>query len=289
MLLDYLPKRPPSLRRELWAWFIKKIKTTLVLFLNLFCPYAPNPIEPKKQYPKSLGKFTAEQRQQCLEIFQRSEYRVDKLEAKADKLSQTISLLAPLFIAGIAYIWKQLPPNASIISTIVAIAGLLFLFLALIASFRANDIKSLQAPGIRAIIDTDQDKVVEYDAERDGYGLLWCAMMNEVTSDLRADFIRAGNILVSMAVILLLILGIASISARGFEITKPASEEALIETSRTLSETNVELRHALDILSQKSSETSTQINNLIHNIQVYQKELQEIQIRLQELEGKKKP
>jgi hypothetical protein len=281
MLQDYLPKtQNPISLKSLRRFLIEEIKDAADTLHCLVRFYEPIPREPDKQYPNVPSAFSEQQRRQCLEMFERSERRIDKLEAKASTLSQTVNLLAPLFLAATAYLWSHLSSLSKAelcFLILVTLIGMVCLFGAIIASFRANDLKVLQVPGLASIIDPNKDEIIKYEPLNDGYCLVYCAMMNEKTSDLRVKFLKAGNLLVLLALILLLILAFDSIKVTVSEsqISRPSYEQALIDTSKTLAQSNMEVRHALDIISKQSSETTLQIDNLTRFIESYQKENQE--------------
>ena len=209
MSQKFLPKKPPPVRSKKLLKHLKKIfKLTLHNFIVIYRFYEFGPNIPEKKYPSAKERFSSEQREQCKEAFEDSQKRMDKLEDKALVLFKTSTLIIPLCGAVLGFLLKKSFYSDSEWQwtlIVFSILWALFLTSAVIATFRARNIRELQSVGIEAIIDTENEKLHEYDKERDGFGLLWCAKMNDAVSDLKTDFIRAAQMFISISMIFLLI------------------------------------------------------------------------------------
>jgi len=292
MITDFLPKKPAPVKVKIKDWpglIRKKVWTMIVLTYHLFILYEISPRDPNKEYPKNSSEFSQDQRRQCLEIFKRSEHRVEILERKASTLFQTVNIMSPLFIAVMAYLWKN-TRDLSLENTIILISltvpGLLCLLGAIFASLRVNYIRSLYVPGLQAIIDTEKEALYKYDAQRDGYGLLWCANMNEATSDLRADFLRAGQMLISLALFLLFFLSVTTIFLIKPQASKPTIEQEMVRTNNTLVETIGDLKQAILNCENQLSITQSNQQQFSKDISSCQQTIRKLENRLLQLERK---
>ena len=249
MLAEYLPKKQRQLKKnEIPRALVNEFRRFFTLSKKLIIFYNKMPREPSRPFPETNTPFTKEQRQQCLEMFERAEQRVDKLEKKAATLFKTVSVLVPLFLAATTYLWEHSANRTFFL--IISGIGLLFLFGAVIASFRTNDIKTLQAPGLQSLIDTDADQIYKYDRQRDAFGLLYCAQMNNAVSDLRADFLIIGQMFVNLSLVMLFILALSSPLFLDIS-NKPKTNDNLVEVSNKLAEATVSLNKAMHILELK--------------------------------------
>lgn len=205
----FLPEKPPPIRsKKLLNHFKKLFKLALHNFIAIYRFYEFSPKAPEKEYPSAKEKFSSEQREQCKEAFEDSQKRMDKLEDKGLELFKTSTWIIPLCGAVLGFLLKKYFVSGSRWPWTLIVFSILwasFLTSAVIATFRARNIRELQSVGIEAIIDTENEKLHEYDKERDGFGLLWCAKMNDAVSDIKADFIRAAQMFISISMIFLLI------------------------------------------------------------------------------------
>jgi hypothetical protein len=77
--------------------------------------------------------------------------------------------------------------------------------LAFIAAMRATGIRTFHSLHLGTVIDEEKRTIKAFDPNIFGRGLLWCAAVNAAVHDHIADFVRASQLFLVWAVILLLI------------------------------------------------------------------------------------
>lgn len=209
----YLPNPPRPLPvTEGLKRLGKVFRDTAILTKKLFTLYEDLPIPPDAYPAEDAGKkVSAEQRQQCKEIFDLEEARLAQIESKSNLLFATVAVLVPLCLSALTFMWRSadsvLPIPFGIFSTLCLLA-LLCLLGAIVAVIRIRSVSTYQTPGIGAIIDPASGAHREYDRRRDAYCLLWCASMNAASAGLRVDFLRAGQLLSSGALMFLVLAAV---------------------------------------------------------------------------------
>src|SRR6266542_6499671 len=108
---QYLPSKPRVIPiAESPRRLLKELRSAAVALGKLFRLYADIPQLPEVQYPSAGAELTEEQRQQCLDIFERSEKRVRTIEGKAGFLLRMIVFLVP----ANAVVFQYLRGNGSV-------------------------------------------------------------------------------------------------------------------------------------------------------------------------------
>jgi len=276
MSQEFLPQKPPPIRSKKLLNHLKKIfKLTLHNFIVIYRFYEFSPKAPEKKYPSAKERFSSEQREQCKEAFEDSQKRMDKLEDKALALFKTSTWIIPLCGAVLGFLLKKsffYGSGCQWTLIVFSILWALFLSSAVIATFRARTIRELQSIGIEAIIDTETEKLHEYDKERDGLGLLWCAKMNDAVSDLKADFIRAAQMFISISMIFLLI-GTFFI---GIQYARDPDQDKYLDAINIINSELHAIANEIRNVSTIEKNLVTRLDELIKNQEKIEKKLQAI-------------
>lgn len=209
-MIDYIPKKPKKISFKLAT---KKVFVNFCyLVTNLFSFYEQEPCPPKQQFP-DINTFEDKDAEKylnsCWKIFDSSRERTQGIQTKAQQLLGFISLLSPILIGTIAYIFKQneflqqpyLIPLMSFFGFVIII-----LFLTLWAILRCISVKVAYAPFVFSVIDPQNGCYKCYSAANECVMLLDCAIYNEVMNDLIAEYLRAAQYLFGLALTLLLIV-----------------------------------------------------------------------------------
>jgi hypothetical protein len=204
-LEEYLPRQPRYVSlRALARVIAKRLRRAATVLAKVFMPFEANPQGATREYPESDVEMVEAQVTQCKRVFDLSEERAKALDARIDSLLKTLALVVPVAVAAVAYLWREAPalPRIGFVGGFVCLLG------SLVAILRAGGIRVSYVPGIDAVVDVVHHVRRPYGAAREGYGLLWCGLMNIAASDLKYDFLRASRILVSIALIFLLSSGL---------------------------------------------------------------------------------
>jgi hypothetical protein len=178
----------------------------------LFVIFEELPVQPEEYpAPRTGDEVSEEQRRQCKEIFDIEEARMATIETKGDVLFTTVVVLVPLCLGALTFMWQSasnIPAILFGVFSTLCLFSLLCLLGAIVAVIRIRNVSAYQAPGVDAVLDPVLGAHRKYDRTKDAYCLLWCASMNSASASLRVDFLRAGQLLCSGALLCLTLAAI---------------------------------------------------------------------------------
>lgn len=173
------------------------------LFTHTFASFESAPTPPADITDGTpSGSFKDEHISLCQAIFDLQERRQERLEAKAQVVQGVVALIAPLLIALVVLLLTPgsgvgSPPGALPLAS----GALVFVFVALVASLRAVEIRNRQSLHVGAVVSEAAQSVEPYDPNRHARGLLWCAAMNSAMNDHVADFVRSAQLFLLLSIL----------------------------------------------------------------------------------------
>jgi len=183
-------------------------RTILYLFSHTITSY--DPALPKLDtitLEAPSGCIQRDQVDLCRLIYDGEEHRREKIEEKSIAALSVAALLTPLIVSAVVYLTSSSRFVASEQKVVLVIYSLSFLSLlvAFIASVRATGIRAQSTLHIHSVIDPNTKAVKEYTPDYFGRGLLFCASTNAAVNDHIADFVRAAQVFLTLAVFFLVI------------------------------------------------------------------------------------
>jgi len=158
------------------------------------------PYESRGRPPRGLsmkspsGEFSADHLAMCVRLARQSDDRMGKLEEKATTLLSLIAVLAPLSASAAVFVALHSPRWLLIVECAVVVLQ----FLASVAILRALAIREYEE--IRAGGVIEQGAVRPYSADLEARGILYVAAIRDALADHIADFVRAAQVFLWIAI-----------------------------------------------------------------------------------------
>lgn len=141
----------------------------------------------------------------------------------------TASILIPLVLGSVSIALRDgIDAWLATLLTFCGVMAILSLVGCVVAVLRVRSIRASFVPYVDAIIDGDSHVTSVYSSRRDSLTLLRCALKNNAIIDLRYDFLRAGQSLLVLALVFLLVLGVAILITQWTEVGKEPVHETTI-------------------------------------------------------------
>lgn len=237
---DYLSKPPHRMAFSLRAYIDaakKSIATFFVLLRHTLSAYGKTP-SPNKPITSNSPKGTIRPKllQRIEQLWGAARVRSEHLEQKSTATLSGLGITAPIVIALSAFIVKEPSISAwiryaSLFLVVLAIASMAMGFLAIL---RAMSIREREELGIDSIVASETFRKATDDFH--GRGLLYVYAKQQAINDHIADFIRASQMFLAIAVALVLLAG--AIVVPGIAVTagrkQSAPDPALQKLNSTL-------------------------------------------------------
>lgn len=275
-ILKYFSKAPKN------AKLLESIKIESKRFIHsikfIFQPYENSLPAPEKNIPweKNNWSISDEEFEIAKDLYQRSDERHNKLEEKSQKMFGVTTFFIPILLGVIAYLLEN---SLGVITLILIFISLFFYFLALWGCLRAIRVKERQSPGLSLFVDPSTDQMINSKKEKIAACLLFCSQYNERMNDQIANYIRASETFIFVAVLFTLLSGGAGLYTKTTrQDTKKDFSEAIL----------TEVKSGLTVLKEISMnfKNTNSINE--HLIQDIEQRLQKIENTSQKKQTKKK-
>lgn len=237
---DYLSKPPYRLPFS-FATYIdaakKSILTFLVLLRHTLSTYGSAP-DPEQRITMNSPKGTIRPKllQRIEQLSEAARVRSTHLEQKSTATLSGLGIAAPIVIALSAFIVKE--PSISLwvrysaLSLVVlAISSMAMGFLAIL---RALSVREREELGIDSIVESRTFKKATDNYH--GRGLLYVYIRQQALNDHVADFVRASQTFLAIAVVLVLLAGFVVVPGMAVAVSRqqPATDPALLKVNRNL-------------------------------------------------------
>lgn len=197
---------------------------------HLLTEYEELPKAPTS-YEILVGNITSEQLDICINIYDETMETKNALEAKASSLLTIHSFLIPLVISGFAYVSLDRDKELFEIVTFILITFFtsLTLLLSLRGALKALSIKKVTAMFTDAIIDENTNKIKTCNKDDLGKGYLYCASINAASNCHLADYVKASQYFLTVALFVFLFGGFLTIGLMGHRSNNQQETQIKIE------------------------------------------------------------
>ncbi len=199
---DYLFQRPAKVK--LGKAILKHVITVKYLLWHVLVPVERDLRDPEKRLPtiptEELGK---EVMLIAKEMYEESQKRFYSIQTKAQQMLGYLSFITPLITALLVFVWKTFRSTISTIMFWLLVGAffvtIILLVLVLLSILRCLSVTSLMIPFIDIVYDTKQHKYHDYSSAREAHVFLECALYNQVRNDQIADFLKAAQVFLGLA------------------------------------------------------------------------------------------
>ncbi|WP_338826205.1 hypothetical protein MTBGP_06950 [Moorella thermoacetica] len=207
-LYDYLPQRPEKVK------FGKSIVNFVLMIIYLlgciFIPVERDLRKPNIELPTLPNEELGEKLKPISKgIFEQSQKRFNDIQTKAHQMLGFLSLLTPLITTLLVYVWNTF---RSMFLFGFLIGGLfitiILLILVLLSIMRCLSVTSIMIPFVEVVFDTEQNKYLDYSPARETQVFLECALYNHVRNDQLAEFVKAAQVFLGLAIGLLILISL---------------------------------------------------------------------------------
>lgn len=202
----FTPQSPRSViptLSALWQGATKAVRAFFVLLFHVFTVYDDSMPDPKG-ISDATGQLTEEQLDLCKRIYDEEEKRHERLEQKATILLSVVALVVPLLVSGAYFIATKegFNPIAKVGGLVFTCFAGILLLVSFISLLRALAIKPRINLSVYSLFNTYPEGVKRYNPDFYGRGLLYCSSVNGALNNLLADFVRAAQVFLVVAVFL---------------------------------------------------------------------------------------
>lgn len=226
-LSKYFSKKPNGISiLKAIGYEIKQFIFSIVFIAK---PYEKALGEPERKIPWGENQWIATDDDKMLaeQIYQRSEHRFERLEEKSHKIFGIATFFIPIILGVFTYVVDEMQSRLVFYPLSLSLA---LYVISLWCSLRAIRVKERQSPGISLIINTQENKMESAPKEKVVACYLYCAQCNERVNDHIANFIRAAESFIFLAVIVTVLTGAIGLHHRiEFASSRPPAIQAVVD------------------------------------------------------------